>query len=275
MTDTITSRTWQETPLPDNPFRPGRCLCAGYDVYGDLLGKAAWTEYLFLLLKLEPPTPAQHRLLDRLAVALANPGPRDHGVQAAMASAAGGAGAAANLIAALAVGAGRFGGGRDVVDSMGLLLASQGDPAYWARQVPDTTARDPGRYDEVWPAAEHVPGFDPFSNQTIPPVRQALDRLAEVSPGPHLGWLQQHLATLEAGTGLGLAVSAVAAAALLDLDLDPEQGEMLYLLLRLPGAAAHALEQRERGWQDFPFYHDGIVLKDSPLDTGNKGEHHD
>ena len=65
MTDKIASRIWQEIPVPENPFRPARCLCAGFDVYGDLLGKASWTEYLFLLLRLEPPTPEQHRLLDR------------------------------------------------------------------------------------------------------------------------------------------------------------------------------------------------------------------
>ena len=31
-------------------------------------------------------------------------------------------------------------------------------------------------------------------------------------------------------------------------------GEMLFLLLRLPGAAAHALEQQGLGHKRFPFY---------------------
>jgi citrate synthase len=43
---------------------------------------------------------------------------------------------------------------------------------------------------------------------------------------------------------------------------------MLYLLLRLPGAAAHALEQHERGWRTLPFYNDGLILtKDTPNAT--------
>jgi citrate synthase len=51
-----------------------------------------------------------------------------------------------------------------------------------------------------------------------------------------------------------LSLVGVAAAAFADLELQPEQGEMLFLLLRLPGAAAHALEQQASGHKQFPFY---------------------
>ena len=54
---------------------------------------------------------------------------------------------------------------------------------------------------------------------------------------------------------------------------------MFYLLLRLPGAAAHALEQHERGWRNLPFYGDGLILtkdtpgkKDAANDTRGVGE---
>ena len=39
---------------------------------------------------------------------------------------------------------------------------------------------------------------------------------------------------------------------------------MLYLMLRLPGAAVHALEQRKMGWKKFPFYSSAIELDDDP-----------
>jgi len=39
---------------------------------------------------------------------------------------------------------------------------------------------------------------------------------------------------------------------------------MLFLLLRLPGAAAHALEQKEHGWRKYPFFGDGLTLTDDP-----------
>jgi citrate synthase len=35
---------------------------------------------------------------------------------------------------------------------------------------------------------------------------------------------------------------------------------MLHLLLRLPGAAAHALEQQELGHKKFPFYANDLQL---------------
>jgi citrate synthase len=58
----------------------------------------------------------------------------------------------------------------------------------------------------------------------------------------------------------------VAAAALADLGMQPEESEMLFLLLRLPGAAAHALEQRATGHKKFPFYE----LELEPTTTGAK-----
>ena len=62
--------------------------------------------------------------------------------------------------------------------------------------------------------------------------------------------------------GLPLALGAVTAAALADLGLTPGQGEMLCLLLRLPGAAAHALEQGGHGYAQFPF--GAIELRAAP-----------
>jgi len=74
-----------------------------------------------------------------------------------------------------------------------------------------------------------------------------------MSTGAYLPWLKNNLGALEAAAGHPLALSGVAAAAFSDLGFAAEQGEMLYLLLRLPGAAAHALEQRHIGYKKFPF----------------------
>ena len=56
------------------------------------------------------------------------------------------------------------------------------------------------------------------------------------------------------------------AAAFIDLGLTADQAEMVYLLLRLTGAAAHALEQRDPGHKQFPFF--ALVLEDDPLGAG-------
>jgi len=97
-------------------------------------------------------------------------------------------------------------------------------------------------------------------------VLQTLAHLAGLGCGPSLPWLQAHRPLLESAAGLPLAMSGVAAAALLDLGFTPAQGEMLHLLLRLPGAAVHALEQRDGGYKNFPFFQ--IELEDDPGPVG-------
>ena len=77
--------------------------------------------------------------------------------------------------------------------------------------------------------------------------------LAAFDTAPCLRWLRSNRLELESIAGKPLALSGVAAAAFADLGFAPEQGEMLHLLLRLPGAAAHTLEQREYGHKRFPF----------------------
>lgn len=260
MQETIRTRIWQEEPEPDNPFAAAVCRCHGYDVFGDLLGKAGWIEYLFLLFRGEAPTAAQARLLEDLAITLANPGPRDASVHAAMAGGIGGSTAAACLTAALAVGAGGSSGAREVRRFMACLSEWGTDLAVWAAAVPNYRAAEVA---EVWPAAERMPGFEPYGMSCSTPVRRSLAHLAELSAGAYLPWLSAWRVRLEEIAGLPLAQSAVAAAALADLGFDPAQGEMLVLLLRLPGAAVHALEQSRLSYREFPFF--GLELEnDAP-----------
>jgi citrate synthase len=117
-TETITSKIWRETPQPDNPFAAAECYCGGYNVYGDLIKNASFIDYLFLLFKLTAPKPHQSAILSSLAVALANPGPRDHSVRAAMNAGVGGSTHPSALIAAISVGAGNLGGAREVFHCM-------------------------------------------------------------------------------------------------------------------------------------------------------------
>jgi citrate synthase len=256
---TVHSRIWREEPEPDNPFAARTAYCRGYDVYGEMLGQARWVEMLFLLFREEAATAPQADLLEALALALANPGPRDASVHAAMCGGVCGSTAAASLMAALAVGAGQLAGGREVFLAMENWAACGTDLDAWQQRLA-TPADTPG---SIWPAQEHVPGFDPHGISTAMPVKQTLTCLARLSTGSYLHWLEQNLSTLEAIATCPLALSGVAAAALADLGFTPEQGEMLHLLLRLPGAAAHALEQHQYGYKKFPF--GSVELETDPI----------
>ncbi|MDT4330134.1 citryl-CoA lyase [Methylomonas sp. MED-D] len=255
---TIRTRIWREEAESDNRFATRTAYCRGYDVYGEMLGQARWTDLLYMLFMPEAPSAEQSALLDSLALALANPGPRDPAVHAAMCGGVCGSPAASSLMAALAVGAGQAGGAREVYNAANGWLRCGTDLNAWRRWLTESLTADPG---SVWPAVEHPSGFDDHGAGTSLPVRQTLDCLAKYGVGPRLPWLIENLAALQALAGRPLALSGVAAAALADLGFDPEQSEMLYLLLRLPGAAAHALEQRPLGYKKFPF---GVVELETP-----------
>lgn len=259
--EVIHSSIWHEDPEEDNPFAAKRCLCSGYDVYGDLLGKINWVEYLYLLFVLEPPTSKQAKLLEGIAVVLANPGPRDHSVRAAMLGGVGGSHSAASLIAALSVGAGQSGGAREVFLTTEYWQQCGQDIDKWAKVI--SNPPKPERVD-VWPEMEHTPGFDPHGASCSTIVKQSLDYLCSLSPKDNLTWLKANRHELEKYADAPLTLVGVITAAFIDLDFSPEQGEMLYLILSLPGAGAHALEQRSYGWKKYPFFGNAVTLIDDP-----------
>ena len=257
----ITTKIWREEPEPDNPFAASACYCAGYDVFGDLLGKISLIEYIWLIFKLDPPTSEQARLFESLAVALANPGPRDHSVRAAMNAGVGGSTRASALMAAIAVGAGNLGGSREVYTAL----------QYWQRCGTDLEAwrdiiRNPPKEEraDVWPEFEHTPGFDPNGASCPTPVRQLLDFLCTIEKTETLRWLQKHQSELESYSQSPLTFSGITAAAFCDLGFAPEQAEVIYMFLRLPGAAAHALEQEKLGFRRYPFFANGLTLTNDP-----------
>ncbi|MFC5475250.1 citryl-CoA lyase [Paraherbaspirillum soli] len=255
----IHSSIWREEAEPDNPYAAAACYCRGYDVYGDLLGKARYIDYLYLLFKGERPSPNASAALEMLALALANPGPRDPAVHAAMAAGVGGSTAASALMAALAAGAGSYGGGREVFLALEAWAERGRDLDLWcsrlAHPIPPTRT-------QVWPEPEHPPGFDPYGKRCTHPVLQTMAQLTALLPSGYLSWLARERPALEAAAGHPLAMTGVAAAALADLGFSASEGEMLTLLLRLPGAAAHALEQGKKGFRQFPFF--ALDLENDP-----------
>ena len=257
--ETITTKIWNEIPEEDNPFAAKACYCSGFDVYGDLLGKASYSEYLYLLFKLEPPSQNQAKLLEGLAIALANPGIRDHSVRGAMNAGVGGSTHASALMAALAVGAGNLGGGREVYNMVKYWEQCGTDINSWEQMIKEPPVEERA---DVWPSMEHAPGFDPNGVSCALPVKQVLSHMVKIGESEKLEWLQANREHLERFAECPLAMSGIAASVLHELQLNPDQAEMLFLLLRLPGAAVHALEQEQLGWRRYPFFSDGLKLQE-------------
>ncbi len=267
--ENIRSKFWREIAEDDNPFAAKSCYCAGYDVFGEMLGKASWIEYLYLLIKGERPTESQAKILESLAVALANPGLRDHSVRAAMNAAVGGSTSAACLISAVGVGAGRLGGAREVYDAILAWSYCSNNLESWRVYL---TEKRNNCNEEVWQKAEHPPGFDPYGNSCALPVIQTLEYLSVNSEGKALPWLNQNRVLLEEVVGMPLSLTGVAAASFIDLEFDENQSEIIFLLLRLPGAMAHSLEQRVFGWRHYPFFAEAMNLQDDPMDKTVKDQ---
>lgn len=260
--ETILSKIWLEEAESDNPFQAKACYCAGYDVFGDVIGKASWIEYLYLLFKGEKPTEAQASAFEMLAIALANPGPRDLSVRAAMNGGVGGSLAASCLMAALGPAAGGYQGARELYLAMNLWQLSGTELNSWRKVKTDQGTQDSNL--EVWPEIDHIPGFDPYGNHIGTTVIQLLEKLKEIESLGYTSWLFANRDELSQLIEAPVSMVGVSAAVFLDLGFSSEQGEMLYLLLRMPGAAAHALEQRQNGYKKYPFFRDGLNLTDDP-----------
>ncbi|MGF2685559.1 citryl-CoA lyase [Marinobacter sp. DUT-3] len=256
------SNFWFEEPEDSNPFAAKASYCHGYDVYGQVIARASWFEYLLLMFKGDRPQPAEAALLEKLAMILANQGPKEASIRAAMNGGVAGTNHSSALMSSLAVGSGLYGGSQELEICIRLWGECGQDIELWKSrlQAPQEDERA-----DIWPAIEHPPGFDPNGDDMPTTLRQSLDLLVQFAPeAGALHWLESHRNALEAFFGYPISISAVAAAAFVDLGLDQDQGSMLYLILRLPGAAVHALEQRKMGWKKFPFYSSAIELEDDP-----------
>lgn len=256
--ETIKTEIWLEEAAASHEFVTEKQFLRGYDVQQDLLPNISWHAYLYLLFFNELPEKNQLRLFEVLSIALANPGPRDPSVLAAMTAGAAGATQAASLISALAAGAGVAGGAREIFYLYKVWQDCGLDADKWGEYLPQFEWPHPG---ETFAKVENLLGFLPYEGVHAHWVHLALNQLVQL-PGAekyaHLQWLFENYHHLEKVLDSTLAITLVASAAFLDLQFNAEQAELLFLLLRLPGAAAHAYEQRILGITEFPFWFNGI-----------------
>lgn len=252
---------WHEEPEINNPFAARACYSHGYDVYNQIVPNATWAESLFLLFSGQRPSPKQAQLLEKLAVILAHTSMRDASVRAAMNSGVSGATHAASLMAALAVGAGQYGGSHEVALCVQLWQRCGNDLQQWQQQLlAYQQPKSSHHVADIWHDIQHPVGFDLHCPQCPATIKQSLALLAQLSEGQALAWLLSNQQALEQAVNASLATTGVMAAAFYDLGFNEHQAEMLFLMLRLPSAAVLALEQQQQGWHKFPFFGEQIQL---------------
>jgi citrate synthase len=227
-------------------IEPNRILVRGYRL-DELMGRVHFGEAIYLLLTGELPTPSIGRLVDAMLVSFIDHGATPPSTLAARNAATTGA-SLRGSVAAGVLGFGKYYGGdvlacRQVLDE-GLRLATRGRPMTEAaadvveRMVAAGEIPPPGfghRYHTIDPRATrllqlaHELELDHHYAQFIRALEHALSR--------HPALRDRSLPVNVDG-----AIAAVAG----DIGLPPEVADALLIISRVPGLAAHAIEEQGR-----------------------------
>jgi citryl-CoA lyase len=227
-------------------IEPNRILVRGYRL-DELMGRVHFGEAIYLLLTGELPTPSIGRLVDAMLISFIDHGATPPSTLAARNAATTGA-SLRGSVAAGVLGFGRYYGGdvlacRALLDE-GLRLATKGQPMTEAAAA---TVERIVAANEMPP-----PGFGHRYHTTDPRATRLLQLAHELELDHQYAQfiralehaLAQHPALRERSLPVNVdgAIAAVAG----DIGLPPEVADALLLISRVPGLAAHALEEQRR-----------------------------
>lgn len=227
-------------------IEPNKILVRGYAL-DDLMGRVSFGDAVYLVLTGDLPSPSIGRLVEAMLVSFIDHGATPPSTMAARNAATTGA-SLRGAVAAGVLGFGRHHGGdalacRQLLDE-GLALARQGQSmadaaaALVEKLVAANEIPPPGfghRYHTIDPRATrlmqiaHELEIDHHNTQLIRALDHALSR---------------HPAL--AGRPMPINVDGAIAAVCGDIGLPPEAADALLVISRVPGLAAHALEEQRR-----------------------------
>lgn len=239
----------EEIPQPENPFVAARVLWQGYDSL-ELMRHRSLVDVVFLLLKGELPTDGQRKLLEKILIILANPGPRHPSVRGVMNASVSKTKLPHLLPIGLVLAGGEQQGSTEVLHAMRFLRENMhADAADAANRVRHQMRVDS---DSRWTAAgfgSRFSAIDSYAEGVVKTLSESNPKLDTFSWGSEfchnfpdipVGWL----------------MTGVAAAAFVELDFSAELGSGLYQMAVCPGLLAHGLEQARKPVTDMPFVSD-------------------
>jgi citrate synthase len=226
-------------------IEPNKILVRGYPL-DEMMGRHTFGEAIYLLLQGELPTPATGRLMEALLVSFIDHGATPPSTLAARNTATAGAPLRA-CVASGVLGFGRYFGG-DIVACMqfldaGLARVREG------RSYRDAAAELIRPFRE---SGEALPGFGHRFHSRDPRAARLFQMALELElEGEHVRLIRAVEMTLQHTQGpddkpLPINVDGAIAAICSDLGLPPDVADALFIISRIPGIVAHALEERER-----------------------------
>ena len=245
------TRIWQEIPAMDNPYIAASALCHGYDLY-ELMEKRSFVDVFYLLFRGELPTSLESQLLQRLMIALINPGPRHPATRAAMSVGVGKTSPMHILPIASALLGGDYMGGAEIEPAMRFFRKQQNSNGEEFLSGVLNSVQD------ISPEAiaQFIPGFGVRNGGIEIMATTIAKHLVMLDGAGHaLRWVCG-LNSLLRRYGLGVLTTGVAAAVFADLGFQPRQGGCLFQLLGAPGLLAHGLELANKPITAMPFVGD-------------------
>jgi citrate synthase len=228
-------------------IEPNKILVRGYPL-DEMMGRLTFGEAIYLLLVGELPTPAIGRLVEAMLVSFIDHGPTPPSTLAARNVATTGA-TLRGCVAAGVLGFGRFFGGdiqatMEMLDS-GLAQVRKGKP--WKEAVEEVLKRYRDR-GELPPGFGHrIHTFDPRAGRLF---QMALELELD---GEHVRFiramdmaLHQQDEAVQTERHTPLNIDGAIAAVCGDLGIRAEVADGLFMISRIPGIVAHALEEHER-----------------------------
>lgn len=223
-------------------IEPNHVRVRGHDI-GQLMGSVGFGAAVYLILRGTLPDERTGRLMDAILVSSIDHGATPPSALAARTIASTGAGLSASVAAGI-LAINRFHGG--AIEDCARQLAHIVQRCEKTGSAPDTVAE--AVLDEMKQQGTRMSGFGHRVHTNDPRTLQLFELAANAGvDGTHMK-AARAVEAVFAGSGrtLPLNVDGAIAAVLADMGFDPASMNGLFMIARVPGLIAHALEERER-----------------------------